>query len=205
MCTLQQLLRASRDQPWSDVAEIDWGKVKESGFLSPSEHCDYRFLAQVEGMSRLLTLEIVELTRKRALTGWGYSGRLKYLQMCRSVIVSHPMRYIQHFHHLFNTNDRSPQQNMVEVPLPLEKHLAGVMQSLIDDDERAERIASNSWSYMRQRYLTPAAKWVRGRNAARSQADLDDALQQLLLSLRHPSLRRCPGLSTGARGPGCSL
>jgi hypothetical protein len=49
---MQQLLRASRDQPWSDVGEIDWGKVKETGFLSPAEHCDYRFLAQVEGRSR---------------------------------------------------------------------------------------------------------------------------------------------------------
>ena len=90
--------------------------------------------------------------------GWGYSGRLKYLQMCRSVIVSHPLRYIQHFHHLFNTDDRSPHQNMVEVAMPLEDHLPQAMQALIEDDQRAERIASNSWSYLRQRYLTPAAK-----------------------------------------------
>ncbi|KAH8088263.1 glycosyl transferase family 90-domain-containing protein [Filobasidium floriforme] len=148
----QQLLRASRDQPWSDVGEIDWGKVKETGFLSPAEHCDYRFLAQVEG--------------------WGYSGRLKYLQMCRSVIVSHPLRYIQHFHHLFNTNDRSPQQNMVEVPTPLEENLPAVMQALIADDERAERIASNSWSYLRQRYLTPAANNCYFRYAIRAYASV---------------------------------
>ena len=90
--------------------------------------------------------------------GWGYSGRLKYLQMCRSVIVSHPLRYIQHFHHLFNMDDRSPHQNMVEVAMPLEDHLPQAMQALIEDDQRAERIASNSWSYLRQRYLTPAAK-----------------------------------------------
>ena len=160
---LQQLLRASRDQPWSDVGEIDWGKVKETGFLSPAEHCDYRFLAQVEGQIRACVGFDVVLCRADSsyyllLAGWGYSGRLKYLQMCRSVIVSHPLRYIQHFHHLFNTNDRSPQQNMVEVPTPLEENLPAVMQALIADDERAERIASNSWSYLRQRYLTPAAK-----------------------------------------------
>jgi hypothetical protein len=44
-------MRASRDQPWSDVVEIDWGRVKETGFKTPAEHCDYRFLAQVEGES----------------------------------------------------------------------------------------------------------------------------------------------------------
>jgi hypothetical protein len=42
-------MRASRDQPWSDVVEIDWGRIKETGFKTPAEHCDYRFLAQVEG------------------------------------------------------------------------------------------------------------------------------------------------------------
>ena len=54
----QQLLRASRDQPWSDVGEIDWAKVKETGFLSPAEHCDYRFLAQVEGRSRHTSVSV---------------------------------------------------------------------------------------------------------------------------------------------------
>jgi hypothetical protein len=93
-----------------------------------------------------------------SIAGWGYSGRLKYLQMCRSVIISHPMTFIQHFHHLFNTDDRSPHQNMIEVPVPLEEHLPRVMEELINDDERAERIASNSWSYLREHYLTPAAK-----------------------------------------------
>lgn len=156
--TSQQLLRASQGQPWSDVGDIDWGKAKESGFLSPAEHCDYKYLAQVEGKHRGLRFGNRQLTGRSA--GWGYSGRLKYLQMCRSVIVSHPMRFIQHFHHLFNTDNRSPNQNMVEVPLPLEDHLPRVMQALLENDDRAERIASNSWSYLRQRYLTPAAKSV---------------------------------------------
>jgi len=82
---------------------------------------------------------------------------LKYLQQCRSVIVSHPLTFIQHFHHLFNTDNDSPYQNMVEVPLPLEDHLPAVMRSLIEDDERSERIASNSWSFLREHYLSPAA------------------------------------------------
>lgn len=63
---MQDLLRASQDQPWSDVQRLDWGKVgqdeaerlKNNGDLkSPAEHCKYAFLAHVEG--------------------WAYSGRLK--------------------------------------------------------------------------------------------------------------------------------
>ena len=62
----QDLLRASRDQPWADVRELNWGAVnqdaegreKNNGDLkSISEHCQFAFLAHVEG--------------------WAYSGRLK--------------------------------------------------------------------------------------------------------------------------------
>jgi len=66
LLTQQELMRASENQPWSDVASLDWGKVNEdeegrkahNGDLkTPAEHCAYQFLAHVEG--------------------WAYSGRLK--------------------------------------------------------------------------------------------------------------------------------
>ncbi len=53
----QDLLRASEDKPWSSVLPIDWGNLQEGTLKTPSEHCDWKFLAQVEG--------------------WAYSGRLK--------------------------------------------------------------------------------------------------------------------------------
>ena len=62
----QDLLRASRDQEWSDVQELNWGAVNQDGeereknhgdLKTPAEHCQYAFLAHVEGYT--------------------YSGRLK--------------------------------------------------------------------------------------------------------------------------------
>nr|XP_018999118.1 uncharacterized protein I203_08319 [Kwoniella mangroviensis CBS 8507]OCF62579.1 hypothetical protein I203_08319 [Kwoniella mangroviensis CBS 8507] len=157
------LLRASKDQSWADVKELNWGAVNQdederkqnNGDLrTPAEHCQYAFLAQVEG--------------------WAYSGRLKYLQQCRSVIVAHPLRYIQHYHHLFNVRDDDPDQNMVEVPLPLEENLAEVMEGLIDprNVEKVRRIADNSWKMMREGYISPAANDCYYRYALRAYASV---------------------------------
>jgi hypothetical protein len=82
---------------------------------------------------------------------------LRNLLQCRSVIVTHPLTWVQHFHHLFDSNITSPTRNMVEVPLSLERHLAKAIEHLQDHDEVARRIASNSWQLF-QRYLSPAAK-----------------------------------------------
>jgi hypothetical protein len=69
------------------------------------------------------------------------------------------MEHIQHFHHLFNTNPKSPSQNMIEVARPLEEHLPALMEQLLKDgNRRAESIAENSWRDLRERYISPAAK-----------------------------------------------
>ncbi|CAD6583247.1 MAG: hypothetical protein TREMPRED_003509 [Tremellales sp. Tagirdzhanova-0007] len=151
----QDLLRASRDQPWSDVKELNWGAVNQdeegreqnNGDLkSPSEHCQFAFLAHVEG----------------------------YLQQCRSIIVSQPLRYIQHYHHLLNSDPTSPYQNIVEVPLPLDEHLPSVMDGLLDplNSESVERIAENSWRDMRERWISPAANECYYRYALRQYASV---------------------------------
>ena len=74
----------------------------------------------------------------------------------------HPLEWIQHYHHLFNSKHNDPDQNVVEVPLPLEKHLPGVMETLLDprNQEMVERIADNSWNFLRQGYISPSAKYV---------------------------------------------
>jgi hypothetical protein len=84
----------------------------------------------------------------------------RYLQQCRSIIVTHPLEYIQHFHQLLNGVDGDPNQNMVVVPLPLEKHLPDVMKDLLADSSLAkvQRILDNSWNIMREGYISPAAK-----------------------------------------------
>lgn len=51
---------------WGAVSSLDWRELNGE-LLSPEEHCQYKFLGHVEG--------------------WAYSGRLKYLQQCRSVVI----------------------------------------------------------------------------------------------------------------------
>lgn len=86
----------------------------------------------------------------------------RYLQQCRSIIVTHPLDYIQHFHHLLNGIDGHPDQNLVTVAVPLEKHLPGVMDNLLSDSkesrDKVQRILRNSWNVLRQGYISPAAK-----------------------------------------------
>jgi hypothetical protein len=99
------------------------------------EHCEYKYLMQTEGNS--------------------YSGRLKYLQNCRSVIVSHPLDWIEHHHPLMQSS--GPGQNFVEVQRSFE-NLEETILSLHKDQGKAERIAENSRRTFREHYLTPAAE-----------------------------------------------
>ncbi|KAJ9106362.1 hypothetical protein QFC21_001508 [Naganishia friedmannii] len=153
-----ELLRAAEGQPWSDVQSLDWGRVNDEDkktnggdLKTMPEHCDYRYLMQTEG--------------------WGYSGRLKYLQQCKSVVIAHPMEHIQHYHHLFDTNPSSPSQNMIEVARPLEEHLPALMEHLIaEGDERAQLVAENSWRDLREGYISPAANECYFRYAIRAYA-----------------------------------
>jgi hypothetical protein len=64
----------SKGKPWSDIQPIVWQNLN-GGLKTPEDHCNYKFLVHTEG--------------------YAYSGRLKYLQMCRSVVVGHEMQYIQ--------------------------------------------------------------------------------------------------------------
>jgi len=134
------------------VTDLDWQdreNVKKM-LLTPEQHCDYKFLAHVEGLA--------------------YSGRLKYLTQCRSVIVvrrsppstrlrqarspfphlqAHKMRYVQHFHHLFDADPTSPTQNLVLSPGRNFDELPAVMDALLADDARAKQIADNSYRFWR--------------------------------------------------------
>merc|ERR1711939_797917 len=87
--------------------------------------------------------------------GNSYSGRLKYLQNCRSVIVSHPLDWIEHHHHLMRSS--GPDQNFVEVERSFE-NLEETILWLQQYDGRANNIAQNSVQTFRERYLTPAAE-----------------------------------------------
>ena len=66
------------------------------------------------------------------------------------------MKYIQHFHHLFNPDPTSPDQNIVITPGDDFEHLPEVMNVLLSDDARAEIIATNSFNFYRH-WLSPAS------------------------------------------------
>jgi hypothetical protein len=100
-----------------------------------------------------------------------YSGRLRYLQNCRVVIVTHTPRWIQHWTHLYNADWNSPDQNIVYVDPPRPEdpsvpvhgdggnqfndntwaHLPKAMEKLLADDARAKLIADNQWDFFRER------------------------------------------------------
>ena len=147
----EKLLNATHDKPWADVKVLNW-REKDSmdhDLKSMPDHCQYKYLAHTEGNS--------------------YSGRLKYLQSCKSVIVAHKMDWIQHHHPLMRS--KGSQQNYVEVDRDF-KRLEEQIHWLEEHDELAERIASNSVRSFRQRYLTPAAEVCYWRHLVHSWAEV---------------------------------
>ncbi|KAM0793379.1 hypothetical protein ACM66B_000834 [Microbotryomycetes sp. NB124-2] len=133
----EELRDAVSGHDWSDIGEINWGAGAQ-GRIAMEDHCRHRFLASVEGNS-------------------AYSGRLKYLALCRSVTVSHKMQWTQHFHGALDSNSNSPNQNIVVLKDKGWSDLAQVMDDLTTDQAKAQRIADNSVRTLRDRYLTPAS------------------------------------------------
>ncbi|KAK5062932.1 hypothetical protein LTR84_005008 [Exophiala bonariae] len=133
----EKLLQATAGKPWADVKALTWrDKESMANDLKPMpEHCQYKYLAHTEGNS--------------------YSGRLKYLQSCNSVVIAHKMDWIQHYHSLMKS--KGPQQNFVEVQRNY-SDLETKISWLENHGEAAERIASNSVMSFPERYLTPAAE-----------------------------------------------
>jgi hypothetical protein len=143
------LLDRSRDQPWSDVKEIE-SNVQQN-YLALEDHCKYQFVAHAEGRS--------------------YSGSLKYRQACRSVIIIHKLQYIQHHHYLLVSS--GPLQNYVEVERDF-SDLPEKMANLLDHPAKAQKIAGNSVKTFRERYLTPAAEACYWRALWRGYAQVSD-------------------------------
>ncbi|EPS41153.1 hypothetical protein H072_4939 [Dactylellina haptotyla CBS 200.50] len=131
------LLDRTNEAEWADVKALDWGnpESKEHDLLSMSDHCHYRFVAHTEGHS--------------------YSGRLKYLQQCRSVVIAHELEWVQHYHSLLVSE--GPNQNYVVCKRDF-SDLEDVIKDLRANPKKAKRIADNSVKTFRDRYLTPAAE-----------------------------------------------
>ena len=142
---------ATLNRSWSDVKDINWHDEQsmDKDLLSMEEHCKYKFVAHTEGNS--------------------YSGRLKYLQNCRSVIIAHTMDWIQHYQHLMLPS--GPAQNYVEVRKDF-LDLDATMAYLIAHKHEAKKIADNSVETFREQYLTPAAQTCYWRKLIRAWASI---------------------------------
>jgi hypothetical protein len=132
-----RLIHVTKDKSWADVKALVWSDKKsmENDYMTMPQHCEYQYLAQTEGNT--------------------YSGRLKYLQSCRSVVVSHELEWIQHYYHIMESS--GPEQNYVQVSRDW-GDLERKMIHLLDHTEEARHIADNSVRMFRERYLTPAAE-----------------------------------------------
>ncbi|KAK0644490.1 glycosyl transferase family 90-domain-containing protein [Cercophora newfieldiana] len=87
----QNLLAATRNQPWADVQTLNWtsrgsgpdgatahGKTATNA-LDVSEFCRYKYIIHTEGVA--------------------YSGRFPFLQMCKSVVLTPPILWMMHTTH----------------------------------------------------------------------------------------------------------
>ncbi|KAJ5205844.1 Lipopolysaccharide-modifying protein [Penicillium cf. griseofulvum] len=149
----EKLIEVASSQPWADVKALNWKDHESmtSDLKSMSEHCEYKYLAHTEGNS--------------------YSGRLKYLQSCRSVIVAHEMAWIQHQHPLMRSS--RPDQNFVTVKRDF-SDLQDKIKWLQTHDEDAQRIANNNVKTFREQYLTEAAEVCYWRRLIEAWAEVSD-------------------------------
>ena len=58
------LMEAARDQPWGDVKQVDWDQ--RTNIIPMEDHCQYMFIAHVEGKLSLLMLAMSD----RICTDW---------------------------------------------------------------------------------------------------------------------------------------
>ncbi|KAK4502783.1 hypothetical protein PRZ48_006209 [Zasmidium cellare] len=133
------LVEHAEGKSWSDVQELDWSNKTniEERLLTMQDHCSYMFVAQTEGNT--------------------YSGRLKYLLNCHSILFSHELEWIELYHHLMKKN--GPDQNYIQVKRDF-SDLPGHMNKLSKPANFpvSQRIADNARRTFRERYLTPAAE-----------------------------------------------
>ncbi|KAM3083885.1 hypothetical protein ACMFMG_002007 [Clarireedia jacksonii] len=89
-----EFVEITSGKDWVNVKTLDWhnGDSMKNDLKSMDAHCQYKFLAHMEGNS--------------------FSARLKYLQNCRSIIVAHKLEWMEFFHPL---KKDGPEQNYVEV------------------------------------------------------------------------------------------
>lgn len=144
----REFIDASKGRSWAkDVMWLDWGR--KSTVLEMHEHCRWRFAMHTEGVT--------------------WSGRLRYLQNCNNVVVSHKLNYFAHYYPLMISE--GPDQNWIEVKRDF-TDLDEKMRYFIDHPREAARVAENGRRVFKERYLTPAAEACYWRRMFRTWKEL---------------------------------
>lgn len=115
------------------------------------------------------------------IQGVTYPGRLRYSQTCRSITIAPRLRWHQTQSPLII--DRGPSQNIVYVNNDW-SNLESTIQWLINNPEKAERIANNTVKTFRDWYLTPAFETCYWRRLFRRWKDVTDDLKELEIGER---------------------
>lgn len=109
--------------------------------------------------------------------GVTYSGRLRYFQHCRSIIVTPKLSWHQIHSPLISGS--GPNQNIVYVKDDW-SDLEETINHLLANPAEAERIANNTVDTFRDRYLTPAAETCYWRKLFRAWESVTDPLPEVI-------------------------
>jgi hypothetical protein len=132
-----ELVKVSEGKVWSDIKPVVINNAKDKhtrDVMDLRDFCGYKYTVQTEGTS--------------------YSGRLKYLQLCRSALITHPLEWEEFHTHLMRL--AGSDVNFIEASANF-TNLEAAMNYYRDNDADAEKIARNSYETFARRYLTPAA------------------------------------------------
>lgn len=127
------LLDVSRGKDWADVEEVDWKVANNT--MRMDDMCRYMFTIHTEGRS--------------------WSGRLKFLLNCDSVLIVHDLDWTAEFYHLLKKD--GPDQNYIHVNREF-SDLEQKIKYYLDNPKAAQRVADNAAKTFRQRYTSPAAE-----------------------------------------------
>jgi EGF-domain serine glucosyl/xylosyltransferase len=126
----EKLVNQVQDKSWGDAMDCAGGPC----FVKLEDHCNYKFILHTEGAT--------------------YSGRMKYLQQCKSALIMHTVHWITHFSHLLHWE--GPQQNVIKVEddwTDLEEKI----EYYLGHPEEAQAVAKRGYKLFAERYQTPAA------------------------------------------------
>lgn len=127
------LLEATKGKDWADVKEVHFDEDPPVA-MDVDQFCRYAMTVYTEGVT--------------------YSGRLKFLMNCQSLLIVHDTQYATHYSHLLV--GEGPDQNYVSVKRDW-SDLETKVKYYLEHPEEADRIIANSIATFRSRYTTRAA------------------------------------------------